>query len=727
MTTWLPVETVARLLPQQPSTRHVRRLATRGHFGEIQRMGRHIAIDADQLPKEARARLVAEQPAEHTIEPAPRAWADARPEQRERALIREAAVRDWQRFLEELPRGRGRSQAKRRWLTGYKLQNAIERLSLASVRRWAALYDAHGRDGLLDGNDGSARREQFSIPRRALNFFHARYLDKHAPPTIARAIEDTRLEFGCGAISGALCEKADCQLPHADDPFYRYVRSYIPESVRLACRDAVDSPSLFLPYVQRAMEEPYRTLQSDHHIADVFVNCEGSLCADVSSCRGHRPWWTPMMDVGSRKIVAWQVSLETPNSERILRAFRLAVEAEGLPDRLYIDNGKDFKKAAGKGLTAGEEEYLGHRMKMLGIKVVFAKPYNAQAKEIERFFGSFVSRRWQGSEGYTGRLGRRSERTQYLCKHPEQLTPFSVFVGYLADAIAIYNTTPHKGVGMKGRTPAEVLAAPRARREPDKLAFQLVFWSCSKRVLDRNGIRLANFTYTPVDPDGAVFERYFRKTIKVLVDPADVSRAILCNEDEQFLCEARALELATHDTEDAVTQAAMDSVLRRRKVIKGRLYGEDTEARLQLRTFKHQYAAIFHREAERRREQERLLVASAGASVASTVLLPGMSRVARDLERARTEIASNALSPEKLAKAALVEDLTDEYLDALDRRPRLVRADDDEEDELALATEKERVRAAAERRRKEREGECLDCTEPVWAGSYCVKHHRLSE
>ncbi len=121
------------------------------------------------------------------------------------------------------------------------------------------------------------------------------------------------------------------------------------------------------------------------------------------------------------------------------------------------------------------------------------------------------------------------------------------------------------------------------------------------------------------------------------------------------------------------------------------------------------------------------MVASVGSLAATTVIFPSASAVARDVLRYRAEIASTQLTPEQLAIAATAEDHTDEFLAEV-RMPRFPRAAEPEgDDDLHVAAELERVRALRESARKEREGECLDCTEPVWAGTYCRQHHRPSD
>jgi hypothetical protein len=739
MTSWLSTSLVAELQPDPVSDRAIRGRIDRGVYGSEgegwrrgmvgrNASGLEISLAAlsavEQSAYFARSAALTTWPvaAGPVTAPAPIAPIDASDKQRERAARRKVAVTAYAALADRY-RDRSGLQAAR--------EHLAEDLgvSVNSLLNWYAAYLAHGEAGLVDRNDGSSRRGRTKIPKRALAFFVARWKDKDDPPTIARAIEDTRIEYECGAIGGAPCTNEKCRLPHSDRIFYRWIEEHTTKAERQA-RDQVDEPSKFLPYVGRAMEEPYRTMQSDHHIADVFVNCEGSLCGDALRCRGHRPWITPMYDVGSRKIISHSVSLDVPNAERILRAFYLAVMAEGLPARLYVDNGRDFKKATERRMTKEMTEYLGRRFASLGIVVVYARPYNAQAKAIERWFGTQVERRWRGTPGYTGRLGKRSERTKFLCEHPEELVTFTEFCAYLGAAIDIYNTSTHRGVGMGGRTPAEVLAAWRAthpKREPDPFAFKLVFWRKVERVLGRvsrgYGVRDQNLVYVLSDPDARVAAQYLGCRVKVLINPEDISHALVCNEREEFLCQALVMDLATHEASDAVTQEALETVKHVGKAFRRRVYANDHEAVRQLARFKAGYIPRLVAVAKKRREEGDRLVAAGGDS--STVVIPRFSKIARDAAAAATQSVHVALfTAEEEALAASVDVPTAEEVLSLEpfiTRPRLVSAVDEYDEAGPSFDDLERDRRLKAR---EAEGFCsatLDC--PFLGNPFCHDHN----
>lgn len=95
-------------------------------------------------------------------------------------------------------------------------------------------------------------------------------------------------------------------------------------------------------------------------------------------------------DWASRYPAGWYLMF-TENIQAVHAALRRAIRALGkMPKAVYLDNGKafkarvftetqiDFEQAGIRGLYA-----------RLGIDTHFARPYNARAKVVERFFGTF--------------------------------------------------------------------------------------------------------------------------------------------------------------------------------------------------------------------------------------------------------------------------------------------------------------------------------------------------
>ena len=94
------------------------------------------------------------------------------------------------------------------------------------------------------------------------------------------------------------------------------------------------------------------------------------------------------LDWKSTALVGYEIMM-SENTQCIASALRNAIINLGIiPKVIYQDNGKAFKSKYFQSCDFDEEGFNGIYAN-LGIKSVFAKPYNARAKVIERFFLEF--------------------------------------------------------------------------------------------------------------------------------------------------------------------------------------------------------------------------------------------------------------------------------------------------------------------------------------------------
>lgn len=94
------------------------------------------------------------------------------------------------------------------------------------------------------------------------------------------------------------------------------------------------------------------------------------------------------LDWKSTALVGYEIMM-TENTQCIASALRNAILNLGIiPKVVYQDNGKAFKSKYFQNVDFDEEGFNGVYAN-LGIRSVFAKPYNARAKVIERFFLEF--------------------------------------------------------------------------------------------------------------------------------------------------------------------------------------------------------------------------------------------------------------------------------------------------------------------------------------------------
>lgn len=109
---------------------------------------------------------------------------------------------------------------------------------------------------------------------------------------------------------------------------------------------------------------------------------------------------------------------ESPNSGHIFQAFYYGVINFGLPEDIYLDNGKDYrcKDFAGgryKSVQVQHSKNLENSLLTnIGINVHFALPYNAQTKPVERDFLKIKMFLSKGFVGYSG--GKITERPEKL-------------------------------------------------------------------------------------------------------------------------------------------------------------------------------------------------------------------------------------------------------------------------------------------------------------------------
>lgn len=107
------------------------------------------------------------------------------------------------------------------------------------------------------------------------------------------------------------------------------------------------------------------------------------------------------LDWKSTALVGYEIMM-TENTQCIASALRNAIiNLRMIPKIVYQDNGKAFKAKYFQSCNFDEAGFNG-AYENLGIKSVFAKPYNARAKVIERFFLEFQEEFEKLMPSYTG-------------------------------------------------------------------------------------------------------------------------------------------------------------------------------------------------------------------------------------------------------------------------------------------------------------------------------------
>lgn len=139
-----------------------------------------------------------------------------------------------------------------------------------------------------------------------------------------------------------------------------------------------------LPYIKRDISklEVGQVLVSDGHTLNFLVlnPFTGKPC---------RATLVGFLDWKSGYLVGYEIMLEE-NTQCIASALRRAIiNLDMIPDIVYQDNGKAFRAKYFSKCDDFSEAGFSGIYSNLGIKPVYAKPYNARAKVIERFFKEF--------------------------------------------------------------------------------------------------------------------------------------------------------------------------------------------------------------------------------------------------------------------------------------------------------------------------------------------------
>lgn len=112
--------------------------------------------------------------------------------------------------------------------------------------------------------------------------------------------------------------------------------------------------------------------------------------ADVMCADGVRYQLSAAIDVYSRRAIV--VVTPTANSSALSKVFKKGIQKLGVPEKVRIDNGREYKSLA--------FEYVCAR---LGVEQQFTEPYSGwQKPHIERFFGTLTRDLFEELPGYTG-------------------------------------------------------------------------------------------------------------------------------------------------------------------------------------------------------------------------------------------------------------------------------------------------------------------------------------
>ena len=383
------------------------------------------------------------------------------------------------------------------------------------------------------------------------------------------------------------------------DSLIRIINTKTPPAIRTLARHGLKRYEAdYALKILRDYEETWPNFMwvGDHHIFDVFVLYAGKIL---------RPWVTAWLDLRTRSLMGWCISFR-PNSQTIAMALAHAIMPKqdarfpqcGLPQSVYIDNGKDYRakylggdeivigkvdypaiieRFAGLGIDPfyidleyddtvkawvkrrGEKALIVKKVRVggvyarLGIGQRYATAYHPWAKPIERHFRDVVQSFSRQQPGWCG-SGHEERPEKLACEIKRGLLlSLPEFCSRFYEYAIEKNNLSHSGHGMNGHSPTEVFERlcphPEAVK-PEILAFALMK---KEQVGIHNwGLELLGHKFElelPISVEGAmVLNRIIGRKATIYHD-YDL-KTVLVFLDEEYICRARPLRRASFVRQD---------------------------------------------------------------------------------------------------------------------------------------------------------------------------------
>jgi len=383
-----------------------------------------------------------------------------------------------------------RGNALKDFIDNWNLNNSDFKTSYPRLNQARKKYEEFGIAGLISNPHGNKGKSK--LQPEWFEYFKTLYLVEGAP----------NAESCHRIVKGHFAPKSN-DFPTART-FVRKLEREVPkQSIFLARYGYSKWNKTYANYIERDYSN-VRANQcwvSDHAQIDVqVVNSEGKACC---------PWVTAFRCFKTNKWLGWLLHEEAGNSDHIFQSFYYAALKFGLPDEVYIDNGKDFRCNDFAGGRAGNKNdndihssngLLAEKgrasLKLLGIEAHFSLPYNAQTKPIERDFKNIKEFLSKHTIGYRG--GNVTERPEKLREEASgnKLLSFAEFKILFDDFIEnVLNKLPSKSKKLKGKSPDELFAEEfTTMKTVSKDSLMLFCMRTSKTVtIGRNGIKDSQF------------------------------------------------------------------------------------------------------------------------------------------------------------------------------------------------------------------------------------------
>jgi putative transposase len=441
---------------------------------------------------------------------------------------------------------------------GSLLPNIYEKLGPISVKtlyRFKKKLEENGVDALVPQYGGVSKSK---VTDHEKNFLLAILLHQNRlkPGFAIKVLKNRFREIGL-------------ESPSSADTLRRFVNQFQVEHADLWTLFREGEKALddkFLPYIERDRNllEVGDCLVADGHRLNLQVinPFTGLPC---------RPVVVFFYDWRSNFPCGWEIMMEE-STQCIASAARNAILTLGkIPKAIYVDNGKAFKsRFFTSNVNLIDDEIAGMFYRLEGLKgVCFAKPYNAKAKPIERYFRTFTDwfeRTWESYIGSS--INDRpawTKRNEKLARslHSDRVPEISEVNEALFNFIEFFVDQPSRGLG--NQTPREIFNAGKGSGiDPFKLHYLMMERKIT--TIHRNGFTLFGCNWY----DEALYG--YRDQVVVKYSLFNLSQMYVFNMKNEFLCAVKPIS-KTHplasilgipkDVEEVKRQIAHNRKLKR--------------------------------------------------------------------------------------------------------------------------------------------------------------------
>lgn len=409
----------------------------------------------------------------------------------------------------------------------YKFVGSI---SIGTLHRWVKAFEDYGTEGLLQKRKTNQQGEYNTILNEEMKQIFLKYLLHPNKFSIGKAINLTKY-----ILEKRGYENIPCNLT-----FRRFAENFkknnyskwiLSREGEKAYHDKIE------PYIERDISkiEVGDVLIADGHVLNFQI-------INPFTGKPTRATLVGFLDWKSTALVGYEIMM-SENTQCIASALRNSILNLGLiPKVVYQDNGKAFKAKYFQNIDFDEAGFNGIYAK-LGIKSVFAKPYNARAKVIERFFLEFQEEFEKMMTSYIGtsiedkpawlKRGEKLHRDMHKKLTKNYIPTVQETIKFIDCWLEFHNSKPCPND--RSKTIQEMLNEI-SKNKIDKNILNDLMMKTEARTINKHGITFLGMHYR------SDYLLDLREKVFIKYSLFDLSNVLVYSMKGEFLCIARQVE-----------------------------------------------------------------------------------------------------------------------------------------------------------------------------------------